>query len=477
MRRLEYLKLATEDNCTVNELNDLNGDDYLDSSVDTFNDSPDQTGLKNSNLRNSKSVPISRPPAKGSFLGIVFIILMTSSEFLRTSFLRVSIQFAITIQILMGIIIILEGGLWKWLGVYYLASSTIYLMSFKHAQDTLIFSSALIEMIIDIQKKFGSSLVICCFCITVVHTCLLLLWAAVFIAYIAEASEVQEIIVATVLVMSLHWVSQFFHALMSTVVGGCIIYYFARDDFPSSGNTAAVRIVHDSIVMDTFDVTAAAAEEVERLVPQRTDKVLLYAQCGFTSSLGSVNKAALLSPPAQIVLNLLHWTRVDARRGGSGQSWSWTRSMVFWVCGWMEGHAQRHSRLALSSVSAYGNTLCRAGHDLSSLHPEVFSLQQEDATGVLLRAVVTSASCVIAVLLALLAEKKEGAAWPSFLILCFYLSGTSLSLPLHVFRGSVDALIVAYSNHQERFANTNPLVFQRFFRMAEMASPAVASMT
>ena len=69
----------------------------------------------------------------------------------------------------------------------------------------------------------------------------------------------------------------------------------------------------------------------------------------------------------------------------------------------------------------------------------------------------------------LLAVKEEGALWPVYLVICFLLVLSGVSLVLHALRSSVDACVVAYSVNPKKFSEENPIVFHRFLRRTETA--------
>lgn len=56
---------------------------------------------------------------------------------------------------------------------------------------------------------------------------------------------------------------------------------------------------------------------------------------------------------------------------------------------------------------------------------------------------------------------------PLFMIVVFFVLLSTISLPLHVYRASVDALIVAYSLCSDTFSTVNSTVYLRFLRVSE----------
>jgi hypothetical protein len=241
---------------------------------------------------------------------------------------------------------------------------------------------------------------------------------------------------------------------MSSIVGGCIIYYFAKEDFS----------YHDSFNSNHNTNMDFDHEAIELM--DNSNRVILYAWCGLTTSFGSIIKGALLCPISQIILSGMSWTR-DPRNQSS-----YLRFFLFTILHHFEHFAQNHNRLAWTYICTYGKTLCRSSQDLAT-NLDIFILLQDDMTSFSLKIFTIITSSVISILMTILAEKKEGTAWPFFLILCYFLSYSAISLPIHFFRSAVDGLLVAFTHHSDRFATINPIVFQRFYRVIESTTPTL----
>jgi len=100
--------------------------------------------------------------------------------------------------------------------------------------------------------------------------------------------------------------------------------------------------------------------------------------------------------------------------------------------------------------------------------PETIDISIEELTGYTLKATATAIGGSIAIFFGILAEKQEGAAWPLFFFVCFYLAYSSMSLIVHAYRSSVDALVVVFGAEPERFARENQIVYLRFLRTTEL---------
>ena len=100
---------------------------------------------------------------------------------------------------------------------------------------------------------------------------------------------------------------------------------------------------------------------------------------------------------------------------------------------------------------------------------ENLSIVLDDSTSFILKTIATGIAGAFALLFSLLAQKEEGSLWPVFVIACFFLVFSGLSLVLHALRSAVDALVIAYSLNPKKFAEENPIVFHRFLRRTETA--------
>jgi hypothetical protein len=113
--------------------------------------------------------------------------------------------------------------------------------------------------------------------------------------------------------------------------------------------------------------------------------------------------------------------------------------------------------------------LCKAADDHALAFPETIDISIEELTGYTLKAAATAIAGTIAIFFGVLAEKREGAAWPLFFFVCFYLAYSSMSLIVHAYRSAVDALIVVFGAEPERLARENQIVYLRFLRNTETA--------
>jgi len=269
--------------------------------------------------------------------------------------------------------------------------------------------------------------------IVVTQTFVLLWWGVFFVGLISNVSSGYAEYFIIILAISLYWIAQFFQALLAFIVGGCTLWYFVKRDGDSLGASA---------------------------------RVLLHVHCGLTTSLGSICKGALFSPLSHRILAMHNWSR---GRPSTVVTRCSARGFVGSFCAPFLYSARRHHRLAFCLTATYGRTLCKAAEEQMQLHPETIDISVEDATCFTLTSTATEIAGVMAIIFGVVAERKEGSAWPLFFFVCFCLAYCGLSLSVHVYRSAVDALIVAFAVQPERFARENQIVFLRLLRSTETA--------
>jgi hypothetical protein len=313
-----------------------------------------------------------------------------------------------------------------------LASALIDSLSYKKAREGISFTSALIQMVVDIFKSYGASLLLACLAIILAQTFLLLWWGAFFVDLISTVSSSYAGYFVLLMAFSLYWVANFFHSLISYLVGGCVLWYFVKQDS-------------------------------EPLAPGK--RVLLHLHCGLTSSLGSICKGALFCPLSQRVLSVYHWA--SHSRFASASVGNQFRNAVLNIVFPLVKHARRHHRLALPLTATYGRTLCKAAEEQMESHPETSDLSVEDNTHFILSATATELAGLISITFGVVAERREGSSWPLFFFVGFCLAYCGLSLAVHTFNCAIDALILAFAARPQRFALENQIVFLRFVRHTE----------
>lgn len=370
----------------------------------------------------------------GSSLGaaLAFLIGLSST---REVLLSSCVPFSLILKVCLGNILLIMRSAYSILGVLVIMSAIVDTFWNKPAREGVSFSSALVQMVIDTTKLYGISFVVTCAAIVVAQTGILLWWGSFFIGLVSTVSAKYAVLFIIPMALSLYWITQFFHSLMSFVVGGCVLWVFVRPE--GEGDKAYL-----------------------------SKKLLLYVQCALTTSLGSICKGALTATLAQTVLSLNHW--VTRRPQSALHSCCSLRGLTTRLLpqSAVQG-AERHHRLTFCLTALYGRAFCSSAQSLLSAHPETLDICVEDSTHFLLcNAAVVLAGCV-AILFGLIAERGEGSAWPLFFFVSYYLAYCGVSLCLHVYSSAVDALIVASAINPMKFAHENQIVFLRFLRTSE----------
>jgi hypothetical protein len=144
------------------------------------------------------------------------------------------------------------------IGLIILLSTFIDSFWFRSIRENVNFTSALIDMILTVCQPYGVSLTVTCGVIVAAQTCVLLWWGVFFVGLIANASTGYAEFLILVMGFSMFWISQFFRAFMSFVIGGCVLWPFVRDERDSTNNPSM--------------------------------RVLLHVHCAVTTSLGSLCK-------------------------------------------------------------------------------------------------------------------------------------------------------------------------------------------
>jgi hypothetical protein len=373
----------------------------------------------------------------GTFLGMLLSVCVYFAD-VREPLMEYAIGVTVVLQIIIASIIFVADK-WLFLAVLCLFSAVVDIIKFRKAKRYMTISSELVQMAIDVNFRFGVSIVVFVICVGATQCCVLLWWSASFVRLMSEELTTGMLIVGCLFIFCFYWIVQFFHCLVSCVVSGCLLWYFC--DAENS--------------MDSSAASAAAGA---------SKHVVLYTQCALTSSLGSLCKAALYSPASHTVISLLHWCREVDPFGGPIHST--LRGAVATVLRPFEPFALRYNRLSMGYVAIYGYTMRRAADAVN--REDINAIILEDTTSYTLKTMAKNAGAVVAVLMAIIGSREEGSAWPLFMFVCFLLAYAGVSLSLHSFRSAVDALIIAYSDSPHKFEDMNTIVFHRFFRTTEL---------
>jgi Plasma-membrane choline transporter len=367
-------------------------------------------------------------------VGIFCLVACNESDKMRQGIFSLGLVFDIIFQVCLGNILLLINSRYSFIGAVVLLSALSDSLRLKHAQSNVGFTSALIQVVINIQRQYGITLLLAVVTIVIAQSALLLWWGVFTIGLLSEMNEGYSPYLLCIMAFSLYWITQFFHAFMAHVIGGCVLWYFLRDNVT---NGLPANLVG-------------------------SNRVLLHMQCAVTTSFGSLCKGALICPLAQVVLGLHYWSQ-----GRSLGGYMSGRGLVSSLCFPFVPVASRYHRLAHCLTATYGRTFCKAAEEQISYYPETVGLATEDATSFILSSVSTAAAGIVAIIIGLVAERQEGSSWPLFFFVVFYLCRCGVSLVLSTFSSAVDALFVAFAVQPERFATENQIIYLRLLRRTE----------
>lgn len=400
----------------------------------------------------------------GSFIGGVLCLLISNPESQRNLFIQGQI-FSIIFQICLGNILLLINSHYSIFGIVILTSAFFDSFRFKQALKSINFTCAIVQMSLDIGRAYGFSLLISCSCIVILQTFLLLWWGSFFVGMLSESAiGYTYVYVIVAMSISFYWITQFFNGFMSFVVGGCILWYFLRED----------------------------DQELDA-----THRVLLYMRCGITTSFGSIAKGALFCNMSQTAIRLDYWSnggyfstgnsvsdelpsRIHHNRDSSDiinnrccmgclHCSCNSKVMIKRLIHPSLSSAIKFNRLAFCLIAAYGRTYCKAAEDLVHHHPEVLRISLEDHTNYTLNASATAIAGAIAILFGLISDRHNGSSWPLFFIANYLLAYAGISIVVNTYRSAVDALIVSFTERPDRFAAENLIIYLRFLRYSESA--------
>lgn len=349
----------------------------------------------------------------------------------RAFMISYGILFSQILKICMGNILLIMRSKFSLLGLLFILSAILDGGRYRPAKTAQGFTNTLLQLSLDVNAAYGIGLVICCIGIIAAQTCVLLWWASFYIGLLATVSPANVAVMTIVMMLSLYWTAQFFHHFVGFVIGGCTLWYFAKDD----------------------------NEPIDR-----ANRILLYTQCALTTSFGSLAKAALFIMPSQFILHFHAWLH----RNFSASSLC---MRCLRCCGPLGDSllrfARRFNKLSICSMAVYGRTLLRTADDQLTYYPGTLKTSQEEYTSYSLGCISTCLAGLISIIFGLCAESKELYSWPLFFCMCFYLSYFGVNIALHVYSSAVDAFIIAAAINPRQFAKENQLVLLRFMRTGD----------
>eukprot|EP01038_Epipyxis_sp_PR26KG_P006202 gene6202-8540_t len=366
----------------------------------------------------------------GGVFGVVYIVIISFSN-IRDNVLIGSLLSSIVLKICIGNVLLIMRSVVSFIGVFILISAIADSFRYRNCRDNVAFTSALLMMIGNVTNQYGYGFAVVVSFIVIIQTMLLVVWSAFFISLISIASKGFVLVVVGLMLLSLFWITQVFHALMAFVVGGCILWIFVK-------------------------------QEKEALNP--TKRLLLYLQCGMTTSFGSLCKGALFVPPCHLILLLSHWVH-----GRTNNNTCNVKGLVSYIISPLVETAKKNNKLTFSLMATYGRTFSKSAEDHITSNPETLDICVDDNTAFVLQSASVSIAAIISIIFCFFANRNRGDLWSVYFFLSFYLGYCGLSLTLHAYSSAVDALVVSSALNPILFARNDQIVFLRFLRTSELA--------
>ena len=180
----------------------------------------------------------------GSWASIIMIVCLLSAivglliagfgltdTHLRDNMLNKCVLMAhILVQTCMGSTFLLLKHHYSVFGLYFLFSALICLVRFRTHASRLAFLGSLLDLALEVFTAYQHALAVACVLMLAAQTLVLLWWGAFFVSFLSASLPWQptagEWPVLLLLLFSWYWTTQFFQALVSFVLGGCVLWYF-----------------------------------------------------------------------------------------------------------------------------------------------------------------------------------------------------------------------------------------------------------
>jgi hypothetical protein len=166
----------------------------------------------------------------GMALGVIVVMILGNTES-RESFLNFSLMNSIFVRILLCVYFFLSNtALGIIVGIVFALMVAVSVGRLKKARENVNFTSALIELSVEICQQYGSPMLTVCSLVLFVQTCILMAWGVYLVGLLDDISVKVLEVFAIMMVFSLYWTVQFFEAFTSYVIGGCVSWYFLRGE-------------------------------------------------------------------------------------------------------------------------------------------------------------------------------------------------------------------------------------------------------
>lgn len=362
----------------------------------------------------------------GTVIGFFLMFAMFYAP-LRENIIKYAVSFSVIAQLLLSVTVYFGIGAQCWpLSVIIAVGALCDFTRYKTARELQSFTETTIDLAVKILSEYDTSLIACLVALSVVQTGVLLWLGVIFVGLLTEVHAALAAVSILILSFTAYWTVQIFSAIVSTIGGACVLWFFLKDGS-------------------------------ERL--DAHGRVALYSQTALSTSLGSLCKAALLVPPSQVFLSANHWSK----QSPSSHAQDTTFMVVRALFGPIAQRLRRNSRLVYTQIGVYGQTFNKA-----ALEADV-----DDSIHILLdstvNTVMKSVACgaTIVVLACFAAAGHDDPSLPLFLSVSFFLVFAGANILLCALRASVDTLSMAFAANPTLFARMSPVVFHRYLRSRE----------
>ena len=365
----------------------------------------------------------------GTVIGF-FLIFALYYPSLREVLLKHAVPFSIGAQVTVAIAAYIGLGPQCWpLSLLVLAGACCDIVRYRESVELASFTDATLELAFQILAEYDMTLLAVFCALAVVQTGLLLWWGVIFVGLLTEVHAAAALLSMLVLGFAAYWTVQTFHAVVSTISGSCVLWYFLKGE---------------DVSLDS-----------ER-------RVALYTQTALSSSLGSLCKGALLVPVSQLFLAARHWSS-SASQPPRSHAEGALRQMVRALTESLSHKLHHNNRLVYPIIGIYGQTFTRASQDTDA--SEGISIVLDGTTNFLIKSVSTGATLIVLLVFAM--SGRGDPSLPLFLFVSFYLILAGASLLVTAARAAVDTFSIAYTANPTLFARLSPVVFHRFVRARE----------
>jgi|MDTB01.3.fsa_nt_gb hypothetical protein len=311
-------------------------------------------------------------------------------------------------------------------GLYFLSSALMCLVRYRMHASRLAFLGSLMDLVTEIFTAYQYTLVVACALALAAQTLVLLWWGAFFVSLFSSSLPLGALAgewpTLLFLLFSWYWITQFFQALVSFVLGGCVLWYYE----------------------------ARRLEGREEVNPGGA-RVRLYSTCALTSSLGSVCKGGLYAGLSSRVLSL---SNLFVEQRDYALALRSTYVVHFYdtciaLMAPLTHFARRNNKLALSISAAYGFTYSKSGIDQYNKYPQSVDMLLLDADEEMqtLNALGNTVAGTMALVFALSAQ-NTGSSRSLFLLLVYLMAYSGVTLSLHCYSAAIYGFVVAYSNEE-----------------------------